>query len=133
MEKRIKLPSKDIKTFYRLYLELMKPILRIKDTEADVLAGLLYYNYQKKHITDAKDRYKLIFATDTKVNIRNSITNRNKVAMTRAVFEQTIGSLRKKGIIIGYSGEERLLESIIVNPEDSFTLSFNIDISNGTH
>lgn len=130
MEKRIKLPNKDIKTFYRIYLELMKPLLKIKDTEADVLAGLLYYNYIKRHITDAKDRYKLVFATDTKLAIRNSITNRNKVAMTRAVFEQTIGSLRKKGLIIGYSGEERLLDSIIVNPEDSFTLSFTIDISN---
>jgi hypothetical protein len=130
-EKILPLGDISIRQFYRKYVELMQPLLKLRDREIDVFAELLYYNYLKRDTKDIVDRMTLVFNIAT----RRSIQQHLKVS--NIVIQQALGSLRKnrgsedhpfyliKGIKIN--------EAFIVYPEKEFKMSFKFKITEDEH
>tara|TARA_B100001939_G_scaffold333596_2_gene333715 strand:- start:60 stop:476 length:417 start_codon:yes stop_codon:yes gene_type:complete len=114
-KKTITMPEVEPRKFYRQYIEILQPILKLRKREADVFAELLYHNYLKRDIKDAEDRFKLVFDIST----RNKISDRLNIS--NAVIQQALGGLRKKNVIKGIT----LRETFAVEPEDGvFNLHF---------
>ena len=114
-KKTITMPEVEPRKFYRQYIEILQPILKLRKREADVFAELLYHNYLKRDIKDAEDRFKLVFDIST----RNKISDRLNIS--NAVIQQALGGLRKKNVIKGIT----LRETFAVEPEDGvFSLHF---------
>jgi len=118
--KTVTLPGTDARTFYRRYLELLQPMLRLRKREADVLAELLYHNYLKKEITDEDDRAELVFHVSTRKKIQEYLK------VSSPVIQQALGGLRKKELIAGI----KLRNFILVEPQDGvFSLTFNFVVT----
>lgn len=114
-EKTVTLPSTDARTFYRRYLELLQPMLRLRKREADVLAELLYHNYMKREITNEDDRAELVFHISTRKKIGEYLK------ISNPVIQQALGGLRKKKLIKGI----KFRNFVVVEPEDGvFSLTF---------
>jgi len=108
--------------FFRQYLELLNPILRLRGKELDVLAEILYYNHKLENIPE-KHRWKLIFDYDTKAEIRQ------KLQLSDASLNNNLSALRKKGII----RKNKVTDSFLIYPNNycKLTFSFNIGQENG--
>jgi len=120
MKKELKIES-DKKGFFRKYVEIIKPILRIGSRrQLDILALLLFYNDQKKNIIDIKDRCKLIFDYDTRILIQDELK------ISDAILNNGLVALRKKGLI---KGNNLLEKGILVYPEREFEISFKFTIN----
>ena len=114
-EKTITMPAVEPRKFYRQYIELLQPVLRLRKREADVFAELLYHNYLRRDIPNKEDRSRLVFDISTREKIQT------KLNISNAVIQQALGGLRKKNVIIGI----KLRESFTIEPKDGvFTLSF---------
>jgi hypothetical protein len=114
-KKTVTLPSTDARTFYRRYLELLQPMLRLRKREADVLAELLYHNYLKRDITNEDDRAELVFHISTRRKIQEYLK------ISNPVIQQALGGLRKKELIKGI----KFRNFVVVEPEDGvFSLTF---------
>jgi hypothetical protein len=120
MEKKIPIRTTEAK-FFRQYLELINPMLKLRGKELDVLAELLYYNHQLSNIPQ-EHRWKLIFDYDTKVKIRN------KLNLSEASMNNNLSALRKKKII----QENKIMPGYLITLDSSFQLTFNF-ILNGTN
>lgn len=108
MEKEIPIQT-DRRKFFRQYVEILKPICKLRDREADVLAELLYQAYIRKDINNLIDRFKLVFDYDTKIKMQDDI------GMSTAVFRNCITQLRKKKII----GKNNVINLFyLINPDD---------------
>lgn len=113
--KTVTMPAVEPRKFYRQYIELLQPILKLRKREADVFAELLYHNYLRRDIKNPADRFKLVFDIST----RNQISER--LGISNAVIQQALGGLRKKNVIRGIT----LRETFTVEPKyGTFTLSF---------
>jgi hypothetical protein len=125
-EKTVTLPSTDARTFYRRYLELLQPMLKLRKREADVLAELLYHNYLKRDIANEEDRAELVFHISTRRKISKYLGKRDKEGnviepLSNPVIQQALGGLRKKGLISGI----KFRNFVLVEPEDGvFSLTF---------
>jgi len=113
--------KKDIRTFYRAYIELMRPFLKgMRKREADVFSELLYQNYVKQDIKNSEDRFKVIFNSD---NRKMMETNLN---VSTDVFAVTLSSLKKKGLVEYNNTIKELF--LIVPIDNQFSVSFNFEI-----
>lgn len=108
--------------FFRQYLELLNPLLRLRGKELDVLAEILYHNHKLKKIPE-KHRWKLIFDYDTKAEICT------KLHLSDASLNNNLSALRKKGII----KKNKVQNSFLIHPNNycKLTFSFNITSENG--
>ena len=108
MEKSVPIKTTENK-FFRQYLELLNPLLRLRGKELDVLP--------EKH------RWKLIFDYDTKTEIRT------KLQLSDASLNNNLSALRKKGII----RKNKVSDSFLIHPSNycKLTFSFNITEENG--
>ena len=122
MEKSIPIRTTENK-FFRQYLELLNPLLRLRGKELDVLAEILYHNHKLDKIPE-KHRWKLIFDYDTKTEIRT------KLDLSDASLNNNLSALRKKGII----RKNKVSDNFLVHPSNycKLTFSFNITADNGT-
>jgi len=78
----------------RVYVELINPFLRgLRNREADVFAEILYQYYLKKGIKNTRDKFALIFNSDSREEMAETL------GMSQAVLRNAISSLRKKGIL----------------------------------
>lgn len=108
------------KGFFRKYVEIAKPFFKVSSKRhLDILALLLYYNDQKKDITDLKDRCKLVFDYDTRILIREELK------ISDSVLNNALVVLRKKGLI---KGNNLLEPGIMIHPEGTFELAFKFQI-----
>jgi DNA-binding MarR family transcriptional regulator len=118
MEKKIiPLPPTSGSTFFRQYLELLNPLLKLRGKELDVLAELLYYNHKLIDIP-LEHRWKLIFDYDTKMEIRS------KLKLSDASMNNNLSALRKKGVI----ENNKVKAAYVVLPENKFVLGFQFNI-----
>ena len=117
MEKKVNIPTNENK-FYRQYLEILNPIIKLRGKELDVLAELLFHNNRLKEIPE-KHRWKLIFDYDTKADIRG------KLKLSEASLNNNLSALRKKKIIV----ENEVLKNFLVSPHESFSLKFNFKMN----
>lgn len=88
MEKKITSKVEPL-VYFRQYLTIVNPLYDLSPRERDVLAYLLYLDYQYKDIPE-KAREKLIFDYDSKV----AISNEYDIPM--ATVNNIMTSLRKK-------------------------------------
>jgi len=116
MEKNIPIATTENK-FFRQYLELINPILRLRGKELDVLAELLYYNYKFKDIAK-EHRWKLIFDYDTKTKIRT------KLELSDASMNNNLSALRKKNVIEA----NKVKQAYLVYPDNKFSLKFQFNV-----
>ena len=121
MEKSVPIRTTENK-FFRQYLELLNPLLRLRGKELDVLAEILYHNHRLENIPE-KHRWKLIFDYDTKTEIRT------KLELSDASLNNNLSALRKKGII----RKNKVAESFLIHPSNycKLTFSFNFTAENG--
>lgn len=108
MEKEIKINT-DRKKFFRQYVEILKPICKLRGRDADVLAELLYQSYIRKDINSLSDRFRLIFDYNTKMTICEELN------MGIAGFGNSLTQLRRKGVI----GKGNVINpGYLINPDD---------------
>lgn len=117
MEKILQLNTTE-KVFFRQYVEILNPLLKLRAKELDVLSELLYYNNKLKNI-DEKNRWKLIFDYDTKKDIADTL----KISVES--LGNNLSYLRKKGIII----DNRVVSNLLVYPDKTSKLIFKFNIS----
>jgi hypothetical protein len=95
--------------YFRQGLEIIRhipPLNKLSNRELDVLAYLLYYDYEYRDI-QADLREKLVFDYTIRVAIRDSI------GVSEAVLNNLLTSIRKKGIIKG----KKIIPKIDLNPD----------------
>ena len=105
------------KNFYRYYVELLNPIIKLRKKELDVLAQLLYYDNKYKELEE-KIRYKIIFDQDTKLEIREALN------LSEASLNNNLSELRKKKII----KDNQITKGYRVYPGEDNQLIFNFVI-----
>lgn len=114
--KNITMPKVNARKFYRQCVEILQPILKLRNREADVFSELLYYNYTKRDIKDPEDRAALVFGTATRKKIQEDLD------ISNPVIQQALGGLRKKGVIKGVN----IRPFFAIEPvEGVFALTFN--------
>ena len=120
MEKSIPIKTSS-SMFYRQYLELLNPLIKLRGKELDVLAALLKYNNKLKDIPE-EHRWKIIFEYDTKTDIRTEL------GLSEARMNNNLSALRKKSII----KSNRVIKSLLIYPEKECKISFKflVDESN---
>lgn len=116
MEKNIPIKTSETR-FYRQYLELINPLLKLRGKELDVLAQLLLYNNSLKSIPE-EHRWKIIFDYDTKTKIRTELN------LSDASMNNNLSALRKKGII----KNNQVLKNFLVYPNGSVKITFNFNL-----
>jgi len=121
MEKKV-IISTDESKFYRQYLEILNPIIKLRGKELDVLAELLFHNTRLKDITSTL-RWKLIFDQDNKTVIRQ------KLDLSEASLNNNLSALRKKRIIV----DNEVLKNFLVKPDSNFSLRFNFKMNGSVH
>ena len=118
MEKIVPIRTKE-RAFFRQYVQLLNPIIKIREKELDVLAELLYHNNRLKDI-EMKNRWKLVLDYDNKKEMAASVKT------SQASFGNNLTYLRKKGIIV----DNQVVSNLLVYPDSSFNLVFKFGISN---
>lgn len=103
--------------FFREYVELMNPVLRLRKRDLDVLSELLYYNDKLKDLSP-KNRWTLIFNYENKVEISN------KLKMSKETFATHLTELRKKNIIV----DNKVVDMLCINPGKSFNVQYKFVI-----
>tara|TARA_Y100000593_G_C4290326_1_gene327903 strand:+ start:1167 stop:1523 length:357 start_codon:yes stop_codon:yes gene_type:complete len=108
------------KEYFGIYLQLLNPVLKLKDREIEVLASfmLLLYNNRSMNTNKATE---LIFSTKVRKIIRESI------GMSEASFNNHITSLRKKKLITGKNINPILLKGFPINNSSNITFKLELD------
>lgn len=119
--KIIKIPT-DISKIFKQYLYLINGLLskekKLNKVEIEILDKLLYIDHLYKD--QPKDRRdKILFHSETKNRIRESLDN-----LSRASFDNTLSSLRKKGMIVGKS-----LKINIPLVDNKIEIGFKLDLN----
>lgn len=118
MERKVIPIKTELRTFFRQYVHIMKPVFKLNDRESDILGELMYFNYKYRELTE-DIRYKIIFDYDTKVEIRVNL------GITEASFNNGLTTLRKKGILV----DNRLAGNLLVIPDSNrFSVTFLFSI-----
>jgi hypothetical protein len=94
---------------FKYYLLIVNTILgdkKLSNTEIEVLARLLLVDHIYRHLPN-EDRNLLIFHSKTRNQILLDIANYNP-NFSKAVFNNTITSLKKKNILIGNKRDLKL-------------------------
>jgi hypothetical protein len=116
MEKSISITTDKAK-FFRQYLELVNPMIKLRGRELDVMAELLFHNNELKGIPH-KQRWQLILNYESKTEIRS------KLQMSDASLNNNLSALRKKGIL----SNDGVVKNFLVYPDENCKLSFNFNI-----
>tara|TARA_R110002012_G_scaffold171342_2_gene336108 strand:- start:1027 stop:1374 length:348 start_codon:yes stop_codon:yes gene_type:complete len=95
----------NISQSFKAYLQVLNPVLKLKDKEIEVLSNFLSIWYKNK---SKKDIDKLLFSTPVRKMVRKAI------GMSEASFNNHITMLRKKKMII----EKRINPSILNSIKD---------------
>ena len=99
----------------KAYLQILNPILKLKDKEMEVLSNFLSIWYVNK---DRKDIDKLLFSTPVRKTVRKSI------GMSEASFNNHITMLRKKKMII----DKKINPDVVAGiQEDGMEITYKIE------
>lgn len=94
---------------FKQYLVIVNPILgkaKLSNTEIEILSRLLLIDYLYRHLNE-NERNLLIFHTKTRNQILLDISKTNP-NFSKAVFNNTIATLKKKEIILSNKRELKL-------------------------
>jgi 2'-5' RNA ligase len=102
----------------RAYLQILNPVLKLKDKEIEVLSSFLSVWYKNKSNPNIE---KLLFSTRIRKVIRESIN------MSEASFNNHITMLRKKSMIIDKKINPIILSNI---KENGVEITYKIEWTN---
>ena len=88
---------------FKAYLQILNPVLKLKDKEIEVLSNFVSIWYKNKGNENIE---KLLFSTPVRKMVRKSI------GMSEASFNNHITMLRKKKMIIGKNLNPTILNGI---------------------
>ena len=108
--------------FYRYYVELLNPIVKLRKRELDVWAQLLLYNNEYRQLKE-EIRFKIVFDYETKAKIAKDL----KISMD--VLNNNLSELRKKKIVV----DNKIPKGYQVYLENNeYNLTFNFKAKDGT-
>ena len=108
----------NITTSLKAYLQILNPVLKLKDKEIEVLSSFLSIWYKNKNNDNIE---KLLFSTPIRKMVRNSI------GMSEASFNNHITMLRKKKIIV----DKKINNSILKNIKNTgIEITYKIEWTN---
>lgn len=110
------------KDFFKVYLEVMNPVFKLKKREKQVMAAYLKVFYANRGLEREELNAKL-FSTPVKKMIRNSI------GMSEPSFNNHLGQLRGKRALIDDSIHHLLVDNLPT--EGLVDVNFNIIIIDG--
>lgn len=119
MKKPITIREKTLPKLFRAYVEILQPILRLRNREADILAQILYYNNEKKDIVEG-DRFELILSTPYRKKIKENLNIKD------STLQNSLSILRKKGIL----KDGKVLPELQVFIENELDLIFKFKLKN---
>tara|TARA_R110000744_G_scaffold112087_1_gene210318 strand:- start:261 stop:608 length:348 start_codon:yes stop_codon:yes gene_type:complete len=108
----------DIPQAMKAYLQILNPVLKLKDKEVEVLSSFLSIWYKNKNNVNIEQ---LLFSTPIRKMVRKSI------AMSEASFNNHITMLRKKKMIV----DKKINSSILNNiSEEGIEVIYKIEWTN---
>ena len=105
----------DISQSLKAYLQILNPVLKLKDKEIEVLSNFLSIWHKNKN---NKNLDKLLFSTPVRKMVRKSI------GMSEASFNNHITMLRKKKMIVDKKINSSILEAI---KEEGIEVTYKIE------
>jgi len=107
--------------FFRYYVELLNPIVKLRKRELDVWAQLLYHNDKYKGLDD-EIKFKMVFDYATKAKIANTLD------ISMDVLNNNLSELRKRKIIV----DNKIPKGYQVHLEENeYSLTFNFKAKDG--
>jgi len=109
--------------FFKLWLNMLQPFLKLRPQEIDLLAKLLYHRYIISESTTDKamvDFY--LFSSENRKKMRAELK------FEIYTFNNNLNILRKKNLVVGKAINKRIVPSI-EKPFDSFRFTYVIDIA----
>tara|TARA_R110000751_G_scaffold8281_2_gene33069 strand:+ start:864 stop:1226 length:363 start_codon:yes stop_codon:yes gene_type:complete len=119
MERTLTIPVNK-REFFRAFVEILQPFIKVRNREGEVFAELLYQCYLRRGMAEMKDMFKLVFDYDTREKIQTELD------ISSAVFRNTLSSLRKKKLIINNTIPKHYLMDL----EKEVNLTFRFLIQN---
>lgn len=111
------------KHFFKLWLMILQPFLKLRKQEINVLARLLYYRYTiSKQVKNKSIVDDLLFNTKTRKAIKSEL------GIKDYVFNNIMTTLRKKKIIVNNSISNKIIPKIEGDLKN-FKLVYNIEIN----
>jgi hypothetical protein len=121
-EATVSINSAGVYEFYREYVRLINPLLKLREREQDTLAELLYSNYKHQDVKDKDIRWRVIFDYDNRVALSKSI------GISIDAFNNNLTRLRHKGVIVNNQLAKHL-QGILPNHMKEFNLTFKFKIA----
>lgn len=111
------------KQFFKVWLTLLQPFLKLREQELNVLAVLLYYRYRIEDQVKSKTIVdELLFNTKTRKEIKREL------GIEGYSFNNILTSLRKKKLIVDNSLNSKIVPK--VEPGfDNFKLVYSVEIT----
>tara|TARA_R110000782_G_scaffold144644_1_gene237493 strand:+ start:22 stop:390 length:369 start_codon:yes stop_codon:yes gene_type:complete len=120
MKKVVNIEEPTEEKLFRVYVQLIQPILRLRSREVDVFAQLLYLNHKKSSLPDV-DRFDLIFSTKYRKSMAIDLDIKPEV------LQNCFSELRKKNLIV----DNAIPKGYWVFPTDNtLEIIFNLKITN---
>jgi len=119
MERKLTIPVGKRK-FFRAFVEILQPFIKVRNREGEVFAELLYQCYLRRAMADKKDMFKLVFDYDTREQIQEHL------GISSAVLRNTLSALRKKRLII----DNTIPKHYLMDLEEEVNLTFRFLIQN---
>jgi len=108
--------------FFKLWLLMLQPFLKLRNQEVNVLAKLLYYRYTiSKEVSNNKIVDELVFNTTTRKKIIEELD------LKEYSFNNILSALRKKKLIVNNSINNKIVPKIEKNFK-KFQLIYDIEI-----
>lgn len=119
----IRLPSKLDYTFFRTWIEFMRPFHHLTEREMEVVASFIKQRYElSKMITDNQLLDKVLMNEDTKRKIRE------ECEISLQHFQVIMGKLKKRNVIINGKINNKFIPRIS-NDETQYKLMLVFDFS----
>lgn len=119
MERSLTIPVNK-RDFFKAYVEILQPFIKVRNREGEVFAELLYQCYLRRNVENKKDMFKLVFDYDTREQIQEQLS------ISSAVFRNTLSALRKKRLII----DNTIPNHHLMEPDEEMKLTFRFLIQN---
>jgi len=110
--------------FFKLWLNMLQPFLKLRQQEIDLLAKILYHRHLISDTTSDRSMIDLfLFSSENRKKMRDELK------FQVYTFNNTLAILRKKNLIIGKSINKRIVPAI-ERPFENFKFTYSIDIVN---
>ena len=122
-KKVINIPKRKLNTFFREYLELINPLLKLRTKELDLLGRLMYYNYtisKEFKNPESKLKWSQLFSKDIKDVIGEEI------GQNQSILANNLSALRKKKIIL--NGNKLRSDLCLYPNSEQFVLAFRFNL-----